>query len=260
MRRLYLAVFSVFIFLACCAVALRTQSFDGRVAAAPRLSPSLMVAAGGQFNCAVLTNGTLKCWGQNTYGQLGLGNTNNYGDNPDEVGTGLPAVDVGQTVKYVATGVSTTCAIRTNNETVCWGYAGDYLLANGGTGTVGDASGEMGSALTPIDFGTSYALSIDIGSNHGCALLADGDVKCWGTNTYGELGVNGNIHSTEQMGINWPSVDLGSGRTALAMTTGDYHTCVILDTNAVACWGFGRFGQLGYGSTANRGDADLGSA
>ncbi|MFN7470192.1 MAG: RCC1 domain-containing protein, partial [Roseiflexaceae bacterium] len=246
MRRLSLAVFSVLIILACCAVALRTQSFDSRVTAAPRLSPSSMVSAGPAYSCAVLTNGTLKCWGQNTYGQLGLGNTDTYGDDSSEVGTGLPAVDVGQTVKFVATGRSnTTCAIRANNETVCWGYGWDYMLANGVNGNVGDESGEMGSALTPIDFGTSYAVSLDIGFLHGCALLANGAVKCWGTNNYSVLGVNGNIQTVAELGTNWPSVDLGSGRTALALTSGDFHNCVILDTNGVACWGAGEFGQLG---------------
>lgn len=261
MRRLALAGFSVFIILACCVVALRPQPFDASVAAAPRLSPSLMVAAGPAYSCAVLTNESLRCWGQNYYGQLGLGNTNDYGDNSNEVGTGLPEVNVGQTVKFVATGGSdTTCAIRTNNETVCWGYGGDYMLAIGGSGNVGDGPGEMGNALTPIDFGTSYAVSLDIGSLHGCALLANGAVKCWGTNYNGELGVNGNIHTAAQLGANWPSVDLGTGRTARAITTGNHHTCAILDTNAVACWGQGTFGQLGYGNNANRGYANLGSA
>ncbi len=261
MRRLSPAVFSVLIILACCAAALQTQPFDARVAAAPRLSPSLMVAAGPYYSCAVLTNGTLKCWGQNSHGQLGLGNTDNYGDDPSEVGTGLPAVDVGQTVKFVAIGENdTTCAIRTNNETVCWGYGSEYMLANGINGNIGDASGEMGSALTPIDFGTSHAVSLDIGRQHGCALLADGDIKCWGTNNDGVLGVNGNIYTVAQMGANWPSVDLGSGRTAVAVTTGSYHTCAILNTGAVTCWGSGSLGKLGYGNTANRGYADLGSA
>ena len=69
MRRLSMAVFSVFIIVACCVVALRPQSYDASVAAAPRLSPSLMVAAGTAYSCAVLTNGSLRCWGQNDLGQ-----------------------------------------------------------------------------------------------------------------------------------------------------------------------------------------------
>ena len=172
----------------------------------------------------------------------------------------MPEVDVGQTVKFVAAGANkTTCAIRTNNETVCWGYGGDYMLAIGGSGNIGDDPGEMGNALTPIDFGTSYAVSLDIGYLHGCALLADGAVKCWGTNNYGEVGVNGAIQTATQLGTNWSPVDFGMDHTALAITTGDFHSCAILDTHAVACWGQGTLGQLGYGNTANRGYADLGS-
>jgi alpha-tubulin suppressor-like RCC1 family protein len=134
------------------------------------------------------------------------------------------------------------------------------MLAIGGSGNIGDGPGEMGNALTPIDFGTSYAVSLDIGYLHGCALLANGAVKCWGTNNYGEVGVNGAIQTAAQLGANWPSVDLGSGRTARAITTGNYHTCAILDTYAVACWGQGTFGQLGYGNNANRYYQDLGNA
>ena len=253
-------VLSIVIFVLCGAWLWRPQA--PTVTAQSRLSRSTMVAAGPAYSCAILTDQTLRCFGQNSYGQLGLGNTDNYGDDPSEVGIGLPAVDVGQTVKFVAIGANdTTCAIRTNNETVCWGYGDEYILASGLTGMrVGDASDEMGSALIPVDFGTSYAVSLDIGWQHGCALLASGDVKCWGTNYWGQLGVNGNIYTTAQLGTNWPSVDLGSGRTALAITTGDFYTCAILDTGAVACWGKGTFGQLGYGNTANRGYADLGSA
>jgi hypothetical protein len=83
-----------------------TQLFESPVAAAPRLSPSYMIAAGPLYTCAVLTNRTLRCFGQNTYGQLGLGNTDAYGDESSEVGTSLPTVDIGQRVKYITAGNS----------------------------------------------------------------------------------------------------------------------------------------------------------
>ena len=261
MRRLSVAVFSVLVLLACCAVALRTQLFESPVAAAPRLSPSYMIAAGPLYTCAVLTDRTLRCFGQNTYGQLGLGNTDAYGDESSEVGTSLPAVDIGQTVKYITAGNSnTTCAIRADDATVCWGMGLNYMLGNGVNANVGDSSGQMGSALTPIDFGISHAVSLDIGLFHGCALLSSGDVKCWGSNSFGQLGVNGNVQSPAELGSSWPAVDLGTGRTAIAITVGNYHSCAILDTRAVACWGKNDAGQLGYGDITNRGYADLGSA
>jgi alpha-tubulin suppressor-like RCC1 family protein len=136
----------------------------------------------------------------------------------------------------------------------------NYLLANGVNANVGDTSGDMGSALTPIDFGTSHAVSLDVGLFHGCALLASRDVKCWGSNSFGQFGVNGNVQTTAELGSSWPAVDLGSGRTARAITVGNYHSCAIVDTGAVACWGKNDSGQLGYGDIINRGYAHLGSA
>ena len=222
-----------------------------------------MIAAGRNYSCAVLTNGALKCWGENYAGQLGLGNTDNYGNTSSTIGSGLPSVDIGQTVKYVTAGDhNTTCAIRTNNETVCWGDGEGYLSGTGVWNvTIGDSSGEMGSALTPVDFGTSYAVTLSEGDTHMCALLASGAVKCWGQNTYGQLGINGtaNFGASSELGASWPAVDL-DGHTALAVSAGAAHTCAIIDTGAVTCWGLNSYGQLGYGDTTNRGSANLGSA
>ena len=220
-----------------------------------------MMAAGHNYSCAVLTSGAVKCWGENNLGQLGLGNTDTYGSNSSTIGSGLPTLDIGQTVTYIAAGEhNTTCAIRADNETVCWGYGYGYLLGNGEWyNIIGNQSGEMGSALTPVDFGSSYAVTLSEGDNHICALLASGDVKCWGQNYYGELGVNGSIGTTAQLGTNWSAVDL-DGHTARAISAGAFHTCALLDTYAVTCWGQNIKGQLGYGDTTNRGYADLGSA
>lgn len=224
------------------------------------ISGSLMIAAGHNYSCAVLTNGAVKCWGENYVGQLGLGDTNMYGNTSSTIGSGLPTINIGQTVKYIAAGESnTTCAIRADDKTVCWGSGNNNLLGTGlGIANMGDQSGEMGSALTPIDFGSSYAVTLSEGDNHICALLASGAVKCWGYNDFGQLGVNGNIGTTEELAT-WPAVDL-NGRTAVAVSAGAAHTCAILNTGAVTCWGLNTYGQLGYGDTTDRGYANLGSA
>ncbi|MFM2308798.1 MAG: hypothetical protein RLY87_919 [Chloroflexota bacterium] len=224
------------------------------------ISGSLMIAAGHNYSCAVLTNGAVKCWGENYVGQLGLGDTNMYGNTSSTIGSGLPTINIGQTVKYIAAGESnTTCAIRADDKTVCWGSGNNNLLGTGlGIANMGDQSGEMGSALTPIDFGSSYAVTLSEGDNHICALLASGAVKCWGYNDFGQLGVNGNIGTTEEL-ASWPAVDL-NGRTAVAVSAGAAHTCAILNTGAVTCWGLNTYGQLGYGDTTDRGYANLGSA
>ena len=227
------------------------------------VSGSLMVAAGHNYSCAVLTSGAVKCWGENSVGQLGLGNTATYGNTPSSIGSGLPTVDIGQTVKYIAAGEhNTTCAIRADDRTVCWGNGSGYLSGTGVLNvTIGNQSGEMGSALTPVDFGSSYAVTLSEGDDHICALLASGAVKCWGHNSEGQLGINGtdNFGDSSELGANWPAVDL-YGNTAVAVSAGAFHTCAILSSGDVTCWGLNNYGQLGYGDTTNRGSADLGSA
>ena len=79
------------------------------------------------------------------------------------------------------------------------------------------------------------------------AILDNGDVKCWGWNFFGQLGDGGSNTNT-----NAPSstaVDLGTGRTAVAVSAGDYHTCVILDNGDLKCWGLDQYGQLGDGGS-----------
>ena len=51
-----------------------------------------------------------------------------------------------------------------------------------------------------------------------------------------------------------PSIDLGTGRTATAISTGNYHTCALLDNASVKCWGYNLYGQLGIGNTTHMGD------
>jgi alpha-tubulin suppressor-like RCC1 family protein len=249
MKRLLAGVLSVLVIVACVLVsapAVRNQA----VSAAPRASKSKQISLGGDHSCALLTTGVLKCWGANSNGQLGLGNTNDYGDNASEVGTGLPAVNVNQTVKYVSAGYNHTCAIRNDNSTVCWGNNSLGELGIGNTNTIGDGSGEMGSKLVAVNLGTSYAKALSAGLEFTCALLATSQVKCWGDNTYGQLGVSGTHGSTSgTMGTNLPAIDFGTGRTAKAISTGREHACAILDNNTVKCWGANTYGQLGTGDT-----------
>src|SRR5690606_33747543 len=73
-----------------------------------------------------------------------------------------------------------------------------------------------------------------------CALLDDGSVKCWGENESGQLGIGDAEHRGDQpgeMGGALPTVDLGTGRTAVAVEAGDFHACAILDDGTVKCWG-----------------------
>jgi E3 ubiquitin-protein ligase HERC3 len=143
--------------------------------------------------CAVLDNGTVKCWGYNPSGQLGLGDTINRGDLPGEMGDNLPAVDLGtgRTARAVVGGPA-TCALLDNGTVKCWGRNQSGELGLGDTTDRGDLPGEMGDNLPAVDLGsgrTAQAIAVGVGGEWTCALLDNGTVKCWGENTNGELGL-----------------------------------------------------------------------
>jgi alpha-tubulin suppressor-like RCC1 family protein len=211
------------------------------------------IEAGKHHTCAILDNASIKCWGSNSSGQLGLGNTNNLGDASGEMGDNLPTVDLGTgiTAKSITTGDSHTCAILDNSSIKCWGSNASGQLGLGDTSTRGDGSGEMGDNLPTVDLGSGRtAKSIATGDSHTCAILDNSAIKCWGLNTTGQLGLgdtNNRGDGSSAMGDTLPEVELGSGRTAKAIAAGDSHTCAILDNSAIKCWGRSDEGQMGKG-------------
>ncbi|XRA97899.1 ultraviolet-B receptor UVR8 [Pycnococcus provasolii] len=246
------------------------------------------ISAGGSFTCAILDNDKVKCWGSNSVGQLGYGDTNNRGDGPNEMGENLPYVDLGtgRTVKQISVGIIHTCAILDNDKVKCWGSNGAGALGIGeSSGTYpnynhrGDGSNEMGDNLPYVDVGTGRTakqISLALAT---CAILDNDNLKCWGGNYAGALGYGDTTNRGElpnSMGDNLQYVDFGTGRTVLAVArgigpTGYHRACVLLDNNKVKCWGVNFDGALGYGDTTNRGDmpnhmgdnlpyVDLGSA
>ena len=95
----------------------------------------------------------------------------------------------------------------------------------------------------PISTLTNGNVRIAAGNVNTCAILSNGTVKCWGSNSYGQLG-NGTSTSTNTPGN---SINLGTGRTATAIAAGLGYTCAILDNGTVTCWGENSAGQLGNG-------------
>jgi alpha-tubulin suppressor-like RCC1 family protein len=217
------------------------------------------ISAGVAHTCAILDTAELKCWGANLYGQLGLGDTASRGISPGQMGDALPTVDLGagRQVEAVSAGGFHTCAILDDGTVRCWGYNRDAQLGLGHTEDRGDEAGEMGGALPTVDLGTGRtARAIAAGRYHSCAILDDGSVKCWGSGHHLGSGTTDTIGDEPgEMGDALPTVDLGTGRTATAITVGQEHTCVILDDATVKCWGYGESGALGLGDPDNRGTA-----
>ncbi|HEC08209.1 MAG TPA: hypothetical protein ENI86_01420, partial [Acidimicrobiales bacterium] len=209
--------------------------------------------------CAILDDGSLKCWGNNFGGSLGQGNTNNLGDQPNEMGDNLPSIDLGtgRTAVMVVGGLSHVCALLDNGTVKCWGHNTAGQLGQGHTNDIGDNPGEMGDNLPSIDLGTGRtAVAIAAGSHHTCAILDDGSLKCWGANTSAQLGLGDAQNRGDQpgeMGDNLPAVNLGTGRTAVAVSSYFEHTCVILDNGSTKCWGNNFFGELGIGVQSGHG-------
>ncbi|MCK9459225.1 MAG: hypothetical protein M0R80_06265 [Proteobacteria bacterium] len=210
--------------------------------------PVAQVSAGAAHACALLESGVLKCWGNNSDGQLGDGNG----------GTGhqsyTPVVaQVGGSVVQVSAGSYHTCAVLEGGNILCWGNSGAGELGYGNIENVGDD--ELPSDVGPVDLGGS-AVQVSCGTYHTCALLESGDVVCWGLGEYGMLG-NGN---TETIGDNEVPADVGPvdvGAPVQQITLGAHHTCALLVGGDVKCWGQGVGGQLGYGNPENVGDDEV---
>ncbi|CAE7260727.1 UVR8 [Symbiodinium sp. CCMP2592] len=228
---------------------------------------AVRLGLGYEFGCAVLDDGSLKCWGEGVHGQLGLGTSANMGDGSSEMGDHLPAVDLGtgRTAAEVTAGFYFTCARLDDSSVKCWGSNGFGQIGDGSSGTyVGDASGEMGDNLPTVDLGTGRtAVELSAGGYHVCARLDNGSVKCWGRNHKYQLGLGLDTSTrigdeSNEMGDYLPPVDLGTGRTAAEVSSGYFHTCARLDDGAIRCWGPNDYGEIGHTATLPS-NVDLGT-
>ena len=210
------------------------------------------IGIGGDHSCAILddtndnnNDDTLVCWGHVSSGQVGDGQNTTNRSSP-------VSVNPGDTVKAVAGGDSHTCAILDDNTLKCWGWNNIGQVGNGNTTDQNSPqSVNLGNSRT--------ATAVSGGKWHTCAIRDDGSVVCWGHAGNGQLGIGSASTDT----CTYSSVDfdckktptvasLGAGRTATAITTGDNHTCAILDDNSLKCWGRNGDGQLGDGTTVNK--------
>lgn len=192
----------------------------------------LEIAAGGNNTCALTSAGAVKCLGVNDWGQLGNG---------EIPGSGVPGVvsGMGSGMLAVRTGERFSCAIGSGGGVRCWGYNEQGQIGNGSTG------GGVRIPVQPIGLGSGVA-ALDVNTHHACTVMGDGKVRCWGRNYSGEIGHGGNAGTsvyvttpTQVSGIN----------NAIAVATGYRHTCALLATGAVKCWGGGGnpTGSLGTG-------------
>ncbi len=187
------------------------------------------LGAGYLHGCAVGADGRVRCWGNNFDGQLGNGEFTNRL---------LPrrVVGLGGGIERIGTGFQHSCAWSAAGGTRCWGDNTFGQLGNGD-----NAVSEVPVAVQQLADGSGV---LDGGVFHTCSLTASGGVKCWGQNSFGQLGDG----STTDRNLPVAVSGLSSGVTALA--TGGFHTCALLG-GGLRCWGSNAFGQLGIGVTGD---------
>jgi alpha-tubulin suppressor-like RCC1 family protein len=216
-------------------------------AAGPRAIVSL--ATSGQQSCAVFNDGGLNCWGT---GYLGRGRMES-----DET-EGLPYrrgdIPTGGLVEEVAVGDRIICIRYRAGNVRCWGSDSDGRLGNGSaTGAVGDFETETPDLLSDLPL-AGPAKQIAVGFGHMCVLLESGDVHCWGSNLYGELGYGNEDYNIDDAAEADP-VSLGAPATQVAV--GSFFTCALLESKHVRCWGVDDTGRLGYGQPGDVGDNEV---
>ena len=189
------------------------------------------VALGQSFVCAILDDGSIKCWGSG----------NIYGTSTITLSSLPRTVDLGNgdTAVSISSGGGHVCAILDNGNLKCWGS--NQFAQSGQDPTISGNSNIYSPQLVDLGVGRT-ASSVSLGYLHSCAILDDGSVKCWGDNSHGQLGIG-----PASAQHNPQTVDLGVGRTAVSLSLGKEHTCVVLDNGVLKCWGDNQYGQLGDG-------------
>lgn len=190
-------------------------------------SPVDQLTGGGWHTCMLREDGTVMCWGNNYYGQIGVGYRNASG--------GVNPIDVtlygGHTARQLSAGGFHNCAILDDGSVACWGYNQD--------GTLGD--GTYSDRYVPVptlSFGPDVTAELlSSGYYHTCALLSDQSISCWGSNEYGQIG-NGEIDGTIGISTPYSVPEFSSGSNASLVRAGGHATCVVTTDGELFCWGY----------------------
>jgi len=224
------------------------NEFPSSVPPIPLGGPVKHIASGSYHVCALMNDDGVRCWGYNSYGELGYGHTDYLGDNEAVLDAGL--VDIPGTVSQLTGGGTHTCALLEGGAVRCWGRNHVGQLGYGNTTPIGDD--ELPSAVGEVDLGGN-AQQLCAGNTHTCALLEGGGVRCWGDGASGRLGYG----NTNDIGDNELPSSVGLvpiGENVTAISCGQGHTCAVTESQNVRCWGAPFWGQLGYGNMVTIGD------
>jgi len=188
-----------------------SKSFSGRSATYAAVVP------GSGFTCALLTDGSVQCWGSNTIGQLGDGTT-------ESRLTPAPVIGLSGSVTQLSSKKLTTCALIDDGSVQCWGQNDDGQLGTGST--------DLFSAVPVSPVGLAgTVVDVSVNQDHACALIEGGAVQCWGRNPFGQLGDGTTENSLTPVSVT------GLSGPATAIATDSRATCALIDDGSVQCWG-----------------------
>jgi alpha-tubulin suppressor-like RCC1 family protein len=182
------------------------------------------IALGPYLSCAALTSGGVKCWGLNNFGQSGKSDHYSL-----SIPTDIPAFS-GVLVSGIAMASMFSCFLLSSGAVKCAGYSGQTLYK---------VSTEVPGLSTGV-------LAIAAGYEHCCAILSGGCLRCWGKNDYGQLG-DGTTASRYT-----PADVSGLSSGVMSLACGSYHSCAVLSSGLVRCWGRNTYGTIGDGTYNTR--------
>ncbi|XGC79866.1 hypothetical protein ACES2L_11050 [Bdellovibrio bacteriovorus] len=183
-------------------------------------------AMGRTHACAITSDNALRCYGHNSFGQVGDG-TNLYKE------TGV-IIKPGTSFAQVAVGQNHTCAVTTLGALYCWG--------DNSKNQIGDTTSTASNNPVAIDIANSY-LSVSAGANHTCAITTTNKLRCWGYNGFSNLGDGSNLNSSLPINID-------AAENYSFVSAGSESTCAITADNYLKCWGRNANSQLGNGGSA----------
>ena len=224
------------------------------------ITNAVSVTASGLSTCAVLADGTAKCWGSNLNGQLGIGH---LGSEAGYSSISTPTAVVGLTgVVQVEMGPASTCGLRNDGTVWCWGIPDAGRLGNNSTNNpavtdfLPNDPTNYDSYPTPQGVaGLTGVVSITVGSSHACGLRGDGTVWCWGSNGAGQLGNGaggpGSDPGAKLVAFPVPMRAFSASITfsgARGISASAASTCAMDSAGQALCVGDNSLGLLGFGS------------
>ncbi|KAA0173439.1 hypothetical protein FNF27_05079 [Cafeteria roenbergensis] len=225
------------------------------VGTVPLKSTVVAVAAGGEHSMVLFSDYSLQTFGFGKYGRLGYGSTDDVGGMDSAWSSKTDPVPLGGLAVAVAAGTSHSLVLLANGTVRAFGLGESGQLGYGSTSKVGDKASTLPSDQGPVPLGGTAA-AVAAGDAFSLVLLTNGSILAFGDGARGNLGY-GSIDDVGYDEATLPS-DKGPvplGGTAVALSAGGSHSLVVLDDGTVRSFGYGNFGQLGYGSPDDIGES-----